>query len=444
MKDLSALYSEHVADRMTRTALALEETGFSRLLVHSGVPFTYWADDADAPFHSAPHFAHWAPVEGPYHLLDVAPGETPRIFRVTPRDYWYAPPAPAPDFVRASFDVVDVETPEDAWKEASAVPFRPGTAFLGSEEATARSKGISTASLNPKALLARLDWERSYKTPYEVATLSEATAKAARGYRAAETAFRAGASEIEIHHAYVAAVGDPDDALPYTTIIALDERASTLHYHAKRGRDAAPGTVFLVDAGASVRMYGSDITRTFVSPRADPVFVRLLDGMKALQKVLADTARPGRSYVDLHREAHRRIGALLVETRILRVSLDEALEKKLTLPFFPHGLGHFLGVQVHDVSGRQASREGGVAPPPEDYPSLRTTRTIERRMLFTIEPGLYFIPMLHEPYRAGRTTEAFDWPLVDHLTPCGGIRVEDDVLVEGDGVRNLTREFLPE
>ncbi|MFI5180449.1 MAG: Xaa-Pro dipeptidase [Thermoanaerobaculia bacterium] len=444
MKDLAALFSDHVVERLSTAAQALEKTGFSRLLVHSGVPFTYYADDADAPFHSTPHFAHWAPVEGPNHLLDVVPGKRPRILRVTPRDYWYAPPAPAPDFVRSVFDVVDVATPDDAWKEAASVHFGPETAFVGADEQTAKSKGISTAALNPKGLLARLDWERSYKTPYEVATLSEATAKAARGVRAAEAAFRVGASEIEIHHAYVAAVGDPDDALPYTTIIAFDERASTLHYQGKRGREAAPGKVFLIDAGASVRMYGSDITRTYVSPKADPVFVKLLDGMKVLQKALADGARAGRSYVDLHREAHRRIGALLVETKILKASLDEALERKLTLPFFPHGLGHFLGVQVHDVSGRQASPDGGLAPPPEDYPTLRTTRTIDTRMVFTIEPGLYFIPMLLEPYRAGRTSDAFDWPLIDRLTPCGGIRVEDDVLVETDRVRNLTREFLPE
>lgn len=444
MKEISTLFAAHVAERVTTAGRALSEAGFDRLVVHSGFPFTYFADDADAPFRSTPHFAHWAPVEGPHHLLDVVPGLKPRILRVTPRDYWYAPPAPAPDFVREAFEIVDVETPEEAWKEASAIPFNSRAAFVGPEEPTARAKGFPGAALNPKGLVARLDWERSYKTPYEVATLSEASAKAAMGFRAAEAAFRSGASEIEIHHAYVAAVGDPDDALPYTTIIALDERAATLHYHAKRGHEAAPGTVFLIDAGASVRMYGSDITRTYVSGKSDPVFRKLLDGMKALQKTLADAARPGRPYVDLHREAHRRIGALLAETGVLKVSLDEVLERKLTLPFFPHGLGHFLGVQVHDVAGRQASRDGAAAPPPEDFPTLRTTRTIETRMVFTIEPGLYFIPMLLEPYRAGRTTDAFNWPLIDRLTACGGIRIEDDVLVEADRTRNLTREFLAE
>jgi Xaa-Pro dipeptidase len=444
MKDLSALFSTHVAERTATVGRALEETGFSRLVVHAGVQFTYFADDMDAPFHTTPHFAHWAPVEGPHHLLDFTPGKKPRVVRVTPRDYWYAPPAPAAAFVREVFDVLDVPGPEEAWKEVLAAPLSPATAFVGPEEALAKAKGFTAAALNPKALVARLDWERSYKSAYEVATLSQATAKAAKGFVAAEKAFRSGAPEIEIHHVYVTAVGDMDEALPYPTIIALDERAATLHYYAKRGREAAPGKVFLIDAGASARMYGADITRTYAAPEADPVFMKLLGGMKALQKVLAETARPGRSYVEVHREAHRRIGALLVETGVLKVSLDEALEQKLTLPFFPHGLGHFLGVQVHDVAGRQSSRDGAVAPPPEDYPSLRTTRTIETRMVFTIEPGLYFIPMLLEPYRAGRTSDAFNWALVDRLAAFGGIRVEDDVHVEADRNRNLTREFLPE
>ena len=438
---VSLLFSAHVAERSAAAARALSESGFSRLVVHSGVPFTYFADDNDAPFHSTPHFAHWAPVEGPHHLLEFVPGKKPRIVRVTPRDYWYAPPAPAPDFVCESFDVTDVETQAAAWKAIGGNG--AGSAFVGPEAAGALDHGFPAEARNPKALVARLDWDRSYKSAYEVATLSEASAKAARGFVAAEAAFRGGASEMEIHHAYMRAVGDVDDALPYTTIIALDERASTLHYHGKRGREAAPGDVLLIDAGASTRMYGCDITRTYAGPKADPVFAALLSGMKDAQRALAVGARPGRSYVDLHREAHRRIGALLSDAKVLKVSPDEAVERKLTLPFFPHGLGHFLGIQVHDVAGRQASPDGSSAPPPPDYPSLRTTRTIEPKMVFTIEPGLYFIPMLLEPFRSGPDAAAFDWALVDRLTRCGGIRIEDNVHVEVERNRNLTREFLP-
>ncbi len=138
------------------------------------------------------------------------------------------------------------------------------------------------------------------------------------------------------------------------------------------------------------------------------------------------------------------MGALLSETGVFRVSGEEAFARGLTHPFLPHGLGHFLGIQVHDVAGRQIDREGTIAPPPEGHPALRITRVIEERMLFTIEPGLYFIPMLLEPYRTGPNRDAFDWALVDRLIPSGGIRIEDNLLIGRDENRNLTREFLPD
>lgn len=438
----SAAYSAHVAARAATTARALEETGFDRLLIHSGTPFTYFADDNDAPFHSTPHFAHWAPVEGPYHLLDVVPGRRPRLVRVQPRDFWYAPPAPAPDFVRRELDVVDVATPEAAWKEIGAAGKR--TAFVGDAAEEAVAQGIAPAGVNPKALLARLDWERTYKSDWEVDAIAAATAKAAPAHRAAEAAFRAGAPEIEIHHAYLAAVGDVEDALPYTTIVGLDDHAATLHYHGKSGRGNGKARVFLIDAGAAVRGYASDITRTHVEAGADPVFARLLDGMKALQATLCSEALPGKSYVDLHMRAHVLLGALLSEAGVFRVSGVEAFARGLTFPFLPHGLGHLLGLQVHDVAGRQIDREGTIAPPPAGHPALRTTRPIVERMVFTIEPGLYFIPMLLDPHRSGAARDAFDWALVDRLIPSGGIRIEDNLLIGKDGNRNLTREFLPD
>ena len=82
-------------------------------------------------------------------------------------------------------------------------------------------------------------------------------------------------------------------------------------------------------------------------------------------------------------------------------------------------------------------------PPPEIYPSLRTTRTLEPRQVITVEPGLYFIPMLLQPLREGPHAGRFDWKLIDELTPLGGIRFEDDVVVTESGVRNVTQPHLP-
>ena len=439
---MADLYAEHLAHLAKTTARALDETGFSRMLVHSGVPFTYFADDNDAPFHPTPTFAHWAPVEGPYHLLEVVPGKKPRLARVQPRDYWYAPPAPAPDFVASAFDVLEVATEEAAWAAIGNGFER--TAFVGGAGVEAASRGFRPENVNPKGLVARLDWERSYKTAWEAEQVAAANAKAARGYRAIEKAFHAGASEMVLHHAYLAAVGDVEERLPYTSIVAQDDRSATLHYHGKRGRLDKPARVLLVDAGATVNGYASDITRTWVKEGVEPAFARLLDGMKALQAKLCAEGRPGLHYRDFHFRAQRYVGDLLREVRVLKVSGEEAVATRLTFPFFPHGLGHFLGLQVHDVAGRQADRTGTPAPPPADHPALRTVRPIEEGMLFTVEPGCYFIPMLLEPLRQGPHASKVDWALVDRLVPMGGIRVEDDIWVAKDANRNLTRESLPE
>lgn len=438
---LADLYHAHVAERCRTTELALAETGFERLLLHSGTPHTYFADDQDAPFHPTPHFTHWAPVDGPGHVVEFRPGRRPRLVRFVPRDFWYEPPHPAPDFVAAEFDVVDAATPEAVQAAIGATGGK--TVFVGGATDVAARYGLPAEAVNPKGLGSRLDWERSYKSAYEVETLAEATVPAARGFRAAEAAFREGATEMEAHHAFLAAAAVMEEQLPYPTIIGFDERSATLHYHGKRGTWAAPGKTMLVDAGVSVRGYGSDITRTYAGDGCDPLFRDLITGMETLQQELAAAPRPGMKYLDLHVRAHALIGDLLHRAGVLKVAGDAAVEKGLTRPFFPHGLGHFLGIQVHDVAGRFADREGTLAPPPAVYPSLRTTRTIEERMVFTIEPGLYFIPMLLEEHRGGAHAADFDWALVDRLTPYGGIRVEDDVVVEAKGVRNLTRPELP-
>ncbi len=244
------------------------------------------------------------------------------------------------------------------------------------------------------------------------------------------------------NHAYLAGCGTTEDALPYPTIVATDEKASVLHYQRKRDRGQGKPAVLLLDAGAPLRGYGSDITRTWTDG-ADPVFASLVAGMERLQQQLCASVRPGAGYLDLHVAAHRGVAELLSEAKVVTVPAEEAFETGLTHPFFPHGLGHFLGIQVHDVGGRLADREGTLKPPPSIYPFLRTTRTIEERMVFTIEPGLYFIPMLLEPLRQGPKAPLLDWPLVDRLIRSGGIRIEDDLSVTADGHRNLTRPHLP-
>jgi Xaa-Pro dipeptidase len=431
-------YAEHIKTRRARADRALADTGFQAMVLHSGSPLRYWADDMDAPHHEAAHFGHWLPLTGPHHLLLVRSGDKPLIVRVAPEDYWYEQAPLGHPFWAEHFDVREVKSEDEAW--ALVTLKGRSTAYVGDAPRRARERGFLDSELNPKALIARLDWDRSTKTPYEVECIEEAERSAARGHVAARAAFEAGASEFEIHQAYVGALGCTDRDLPYETIVCLDEKGAILHYTGKRA--ARDGKVLLIDAGARHHGYASDITRTWTRPGCESIFRDIVTGLETAQGELCAAVKPGVPYGELHHQAHLAIGELLSEVGVLRVGGDQAFELGLTRPFFPHGLGHFLGLQVHDVAGHQKEPSGGRVEPPAEHPYLRTTRTIEAGQVFTIEPGIYFIEMLLRPHRNGPTAQHFDWGLVDRLKPCGGVRIEDNVLVTAGGHRNLTRPLI--
>ncbi len=432
-----SLYAEHIAARQRTTEAALAATKFDALVISSGAPFTYFVDDMDAPLHETPHFAHWVPLRGPHHLLLIRPGHKPRLVRFAPEDYWYEQAPLGETFWADDFDFHEVGSRKEAWELVAA---SGRVAYVGDESDAARAAGIADAACNPAELTARLDWERSFKSAYEIGCMEEAEKIASWGHRAALAAFDKGASEIEIHHAYLAACGCAEAELPYGTIIAHDEKGAILHYTGKRTQKN--GRVLLIDAGAKYLGYASDITRTWTRKDCDSLFRELVKGVDKLQLELCERVTPGLPYPELHRAGHILIGELLRELGVLKISGEDAFALGLTSPFFPHGLGHFLGIQVHDVSGRQAGPAGGVAPPPAHSPFLRTTRTIAEHQVFTIEPGVYFIEMLLRAHRTGPHAGSIDWSVVEQLAPFGGVRIEDNVLVTASGHRNLTRPVI--
>ena len=433
--DLSKLFREHTA-KMTATAhKTLAETGFDALVLGAGSQMVYYADDMEPPFKSNPHFASFCPLRGPHHAIVVKAGAKPRLIRWAPKDYWYERAPFAADFWTDEFDIDEADTAEGVFTKIGSLS---RAVFVGDDEARAKAAGFAT---NPTDVVKRLDWDRAIKTPYEVECLSRASVAGAKGHLAAQAAFHAGESELAIHHAFLRGAGTSEDLLPYPTIVCLDAKAAILHYHAKRATGS--GRLLLLDAGASDHGYGSDITRTTVAKDVNPRFKVLASALNALQLRLCDLAKAGESYVSIHLAAHRGIGELLIEQGVLKCSLDEAIEKRYTSVFFPHGVGHHLGIQVHDIGGHQKAREGGVLPPPDGHPYLRNTRVMEVGHVFTIEPGIYFVPMLLGPHRVGESKAAFDWAVIDTLAPYGGIRVEDNVVVTQKGHRNLTREHLP-
>jgi Xaa-Pro dipeptidase len=194
---------------------------------------------------------------------------------------------------------------------------------------------------------------------------------------------------------------------------------------------------FLIDAGASYNGYASDITRTY--SREKDEFAELIDAMNTMQLELCDMIKPGLDYKEVHFAAHRKVGDILHRFGFIDVDGDTAFAKKLTTPFFPHGVGHYLGLQVHDVGGFSKDRTGATIPKPEGHPYLRLTRVLEPKFVFTIEPGVYFIESLLSDLRKSDDAKHVKWDKVDSFRKFGGIRIEDDIVVTESGFENLTR-----
>ena len=425
-------YPEHLQTVIGCTDRALAATGFDHLLIAAGVEKYHFLDDRPYPFRANPHFAHWLPLPRHAHgWLAYTPGRRPRLAYFQPEDYWHSPPAaPQGEWV-GHFDIEIIREPAEA---ARLKPAAGRIAVIG--EADAALSGLEPN--NPAELLARLHWQRAVKSDYEIDCMRQASRRAVRGHRAAHEAFMAGASEREIHLAYLTATGHTDLDLPYGNIVGLNEHGAVLHYQYQRADKPDAHRSLLIDAGAEHAGYAADITRTWSN--GDAEFQALVDAVDAAQRELVAAVRPGVDYARLHLDAHRALAGVLHDLGIARIEPEAQLEAGLTRAFFPHGLGHLLGLQVHDVGGLQREETGGERPRPDGHRFLRLTRTLAPGMAVTIEPGIYFIDSLLAPLRAGPHAGAIDWTRVEHLGRFGGVRIEDDVVCTAGAPENLTRD----
>ncbi|QOI57282.1 Xaa-Pro dipeptidase [Rouxiella badensis] len=440
MESLSTLYKEHIAVLQARTLEILHRNQLDALLIHSGELQISFLDDYSYPFKVNPQFKAWVPVtQVPNCWLWVDGVNPPKLWFYSPVDYWHSV-EPLPD----SFWTKDVQVLPLAKADAIKAQLPADlsrVAYIGYSPARALNLGISADHLNPKAVLDYLHYHRAYKTGYEVACMREAQKLAVSGHRAAKEAFLSGMSEFDISMAYLTATGHRETEVPYGNIVALNEHASVLHYTTLEHRPPAEMRSFLIDAGAEYNGYAADLTRTYAA-KSDNAFAALVKDLNTEQQALIDTIKPGVRYTDYHVQMHHRIARLLKSHGLVVGMSEEAMvEQNLTGPFLPHGLGHPLGLQVHDVGGFMQDENGTHLAAPSQYPYLRCTRIVQPGMVLTIEPGLYFIESLLAPWREGQFSNHFDWAKIDALKPFGGIRIEDNIVIHDNRIENMTRDL---
>jgi Xaa-Pro aminopeptidase len=340
--------------------------------------------------------------------------------------------------------------PADA--ELAAVSGLSPAALITPDDVASRLKGRSAAFVGPPCP-ASLRWMqtagvnpaepedlepviglRLTKDEHELIAMRRAATAAFEAHREAARAIRPGSTEAEIVGALMGALIARRCGASFTPIVTV--HGEVLHTD-QYVYELTPGRMLVMDAGAEEPGgYASDITRTYpVSGTFNPIQRQLYDTVLRAEQAAIAACVPGRRYRDVHDLAARVLCEGLVEADLLRGDPEELVARHAQTLFFVHGVGHLIGLDVHDMEdfGDQAGYAAGRTRRPEfGNKYLRLDRDLEPGMAVTIEPGLYLVPDvwkeqgLIEPF-----ADVVNRPLVDRLLaePFGGIRIEDTICV---------------
>jgi Xaa-Pro aminopeptidase len=280
---------------------------------------------------------------------------------------------------------------------------------------------------------------RRVKDVVEVDRMRQAERATRAGFAVATETIAPGRSErelqIEIETAFLRGGGD---AVAYETIVAGGPNSGVLHFM-PTSRTLENGDLVLIDAGAEVCGYASDVTRTYpASGSFSPEQQALHSIVSASLTAGIEKCTPGTEWLDVHAEAARVIAEGLVDFGLLRGEPGSLVESGAVALFFPHGIGHMVGLGVRDAGevlrGRSGTRPG--------FPAVRVDMPLEAGFCVTVEPGIYFVPaLLQDPERRRRHADDVDWDRVDRMLGFGGIRIEHDVLVTDGGFDVLTADI---
>ncbi|UCH65134.1 MAG: aminopeptidase P family protein [Ignavibacterium sp.] len=292
-----------------------------------------------------------------------------------------------------------------------------------------------------KKLIKEVVKQRSIKAKEEIEEIDKAVDIAYRMHTAAMKMIKPGMSERKIAGMIEGIAYSMGAGLAFRPIVSIN--GQTLHNHS-HDNTIQEGSLLVNDSGAETEShYASDITRTipasgnFTDKQKEIYQIVLNSQMRAIEAV-----SPGVSNKDLHLLSAKSIVDGLSSLGIMKGNPDEAVQKGAHALFFPHGLGHMMGLDVHDMEGLgedyvgyddnySRSDQFGLA-------YLRLAKALATGNVFTIEPGIYFIPELIDKWKSeNKFPEFINYERVEDYRSFGGIRIEDDILVTSDGYRIL-------
>lgn len=429
-------YYSHLNRLRNESNQLLENTKAKYIIIFSGSQQYPYMDDNSYPYKANPYFIRWLPLlkhPNSYIILELE--KKPQLIYFQEQSFWHKTVEDPDSYWVKYFDIKIIHRFDEI---QSLLPSNKKECILITNNQNDDRYAHGIENINPENAINLLNYSRSIKTEYEIECLRTATKRAVKGHRCAEKKFKEGASEYEIHLAYCNATQHTENELPYNNIIAINENSSILHYQNYERIRKKNLRSFLIDAGATINGYASDITRTYAYE--DNEYNELIKAFNEMQLSIVKLIKINMTFIELHEKTHEKIAEIIKLFNFAIGSEESLIKNNITKIFFPHGLGHFLGIQVHDVGGFLKNSKGDFINKSHEYPYLRLHKKIAIDQVFTIEPGFYIIDQLINEAKINGTFKLLNQKKLDWLKPYGGIRIEDNVRIMENGVENLTRD----
>jgi Xaa-Pro aminopeptidase len=278
---------------------------------------------------------------------------------------------------------------------------------------------------------------RRPKEPAEIGLMQRCAAAATAGYAKIQPLLQPGVSErtlqIELEAEYFR---HGAQVTGYDSIVGIGAQSAVFHGSPSPDRVAQDGDFILIDSGPQLDRYVIDVTRTYVAGTASAFQRDFATVVLEAQQRTCERCRPGVEWKDLHFSTAVDMMGGLVTMGVLKGNPASLVEQEAHTLFYPHGLGHLLGLGVRDASGLEPGRSKDPRP---SLRSLRMDLILRPGYITTVEPGLYFIPaILNDPARRAKYRDAVNWPLVEQHLHLGGVRFEDNLLITDGAPVNLT------
>jgi len=379
------------------------------VLIPAGDPIGIPGTDEHYPFRAHPEHRYLADMNEPGRVLAYDARE----------DRWtlFAPRVPVEQIIWYG-NVEEVGTPVaelDAWLEGRTV------------RSIGACEGDGDSDLSTAVTVAR-----RIKDDEEMARMRRAAEATEEGFLEAMEAAFPTLTEFQLEaELEVGFLRGRANRSAFDSIVAAGRNAAVLH-HSPSSTQIDDNEFVLIDAGAAVDGYMCDCTRTFVvygKPSEDQASVHAI--VLEAQKAAIEMCRAGVEYREIHMVATRVIAIGLAEMGVLVGEPERCVENAAVTLFFPHGVGHLIGLATHDPGGYASGRKKSDAP---GLRNLRADLPLEAGMVVTIEPGIYFIEVaIKDPARRAEFGDSVNWERAESLIPLGGVRIEDSVHVtDGD------------